>query len=339
ELREITGQIGDESVVIADLSHLPTRCKFVAFMPQWHFLDFLAEVAEKLPAFRLLRETEALSLVREDGRVAGVGARDKAGALTLRADLVIACDGRHSTLRRAAGLQSRDFGAPMDVLWLRLSKRPQDAGKALGRFLGGRILVMLDRGDYWQCAFVIHKGGFDALKAQGIEHFRAELAAMMPTLADRVGEIATWDQVKLLTVAVDRLERWYQPGLLLIGDAAHAMSPIGGIGINLAIQDAVAAANILVPWLKREPGPVAEAPLAQIQRRRLLPTRLTQALQVAIQNRVISRVLESKGKLRPPTVLRLLQRFPALRRIPARILGMGFRPEHVRDASGGSALR
>jgi len=339
ELREITGQIGDESVVIADLSHLPTRCKFVAFMPQWHFLDFLAEVAEKLPAFRLLRETEALSLVREDGRVAGVGARDKAGALTLRADLVIACDGRHSTLRRAAGLQSRDFGAPMDVLWLRLSKRPQDAGKALGRFDGGRILVMLDRGDYWQCAFVIHKGGFDALKAQGIEHFRAELAAMMPTLADRVGEIATWDQVKLLTVAVDRLERWYQPGLLLIGDAAHAMSPIGGIGINLAIQDAVAAANILVPWLKREPGPVAEAPLAQIQRRRLLPTRLTQALQVAIQNRVISRVLESKGKLRPPTVLRLLQRFPALRRIPARILGMGFRPEHVRDASGGSALR
>jgi 2-polyprenyl-6-methoxyphenol hydroxylase-like FAD-dependent oxidoreductase len=305
------------------------------------FSRFLAEVAERLPAFRLLRETEAESLLREDGRVAGVSAQGKAGALSLRADLVIACDGRHSTLRREARLKSRDLGAPMDVLWLRLSKRPGDAGKALGRFLGGRILVMLDRGDYWQCAFVIHKGGFDALKAQGIAHFRAELAAMAPALADRVGEILSWEDVKLLTVAVDRLERWHQPGLLLIGDAAHAMSAIGGIGINLAIQDAVAAANILVPWLARVPGPVPEAPLAQIQRRRVPPTRLTQALQVAIQNRVISRVLETKGTLRPPAVLRLLQRFPALRRIPARILGMGFRPEHVRlpAASGGSALR
>jgi 2-polyprenyl-6-methoxyphenol hydroxylase-like FAD-dependent oxidoreductase len=330
ELREIVGQIGEERLVIGDFSHLPTRCKFIALMPQWHFLDFLAEAAEPLPSFRLLRETAAERLVIEDGRIAGVVARDKAGALTLRADLVIGCDGRHSTVRREAGLSSRDLGAPIDVLWLGLSKRPGDPGQTLGRFDDGRILVMIDRGDYWQCAFVIPKGGFAALQASGLAHFHAELAALMPPLADRLSEIRSWDDVKLLTVAVDRLERWHRPGLLCIGDAAHAMSPIGGIGINLAIQDAVAAANILVPWLRRAPGPVAEAPLAAIERRRLLPTRLTQAMQVLIQNRVIRRVLGTRGTLHAPAALRLLRRFPVLRRIPARLVGIGFRPEHVR---------
>ncbi|HZB91912.1 MAG TPA: FAD-dependent oxidoreductase [Stellaceae bacterium] len=330
ELREIVGQIGEERLVIGDFSHLPTRCKFIALMPQWHFLDFLAEAAEPLPSFRLLRETAAERLVVEDGRIAGVVARDKAGALTLRADLVIGCDGRHSTVRREAGLSSRDLGAPIDVLWLGLSKRPGDPGQTLGRFDDGRILVMIDRGDYWQCAFVIPKGGFAALQASGLAHFHAELAALMPPLADRLSEIRSWDDVKLLTVAVDRLERWHRPGLLCIGDAAHAMSPIGGIGINLAIQDAVAAANILVPWLRRAPGPVAEAPLAAIERRRLLPTRLTQAMQVLIQNRVIRRVLGTRGTLHAPAALRLLRRFPVLRRIPARLVGIGFRPEHVR---------
>jgi 2-polyprenyl-6-methoxyphenol hydroxylase-like FAD-dependent oxidoreductase len=329
ELRQIEGDIGSERVQVADFSHLPTRCKFIALIPQWHFLDFLAGHAERFASFRLERETEALALLREGGRVAGVTARGKAGQVSVRADLVIGCDGRHSTLRRAAGLRSRDIGAPIDVLWLRLPRRPGDARESLGRFDGGRILVMLDRGDYWQCAFIIPKGGFDALRAQGLAAFRAELAARAPALADRVDTIAQWDDVKLLTVAVDRLERWHVPGLLCIGDAAHAMSPIGGIGINLAIQDAVAAANILLPWLKAHPGPVASAPLARIERRRALPTRLTQGLQVTIQNRVISRVLEAKGTLGLPLPLRLLRRFPMLRRIPGRIIGIGFRPEHV----------
>ncbi len=336
ELRQLAGVIGAERVIVADFSHLPTRCKFIALMPQWHFLDFLAEHAARLPGFRLERETEALTLLLEGGRVAGVAARGTAGAVAIRADLVIGCDGRHSTMRREAGLESNDLGAPIDVLWLRLPQRPGDPHESLGRFDGGRILVMLDRGDYWQCAFVIPKGGYDALRAQGIEHFRAELAQRAPALADRVGAIAGWDDVKLLTVAVDRLERWHRPGLICIGDAAHAMSPIGGIGINLAIQDAVAAANILVPWLKAHAGPVASGPLARLERRRRLPTRLTQGLQVLIQNRVISRVLETQGALGLPLPLRLLRRFPALRRIPARLIGMGFRPEHVRSpASGG----
>ncbi|HXY99501.1 MAG TPA: FAD-dependent oxidoreductase [Stellaceae bacterium] len=335
ELRQVSAEIGGEAVTVADFSHLPTRCKFIALMPQWHFLDFLAEHAERRANFRLRRETEAETLILEEGRVAGVVARAKAGALALRADLVIACDGRHSRMRREAGLESRDIGAPIDVLWLRLPQHASDPRGSLGRFDGGRILVMLDRGDYWQCAFIIPKGGFDALRARGIESFRAELAARAPALADRVGAIASWDDVKLLTVAVDRLERWHRPGLLCIGDAAHAMSPIGGIGINLAIQDAVAAANILAPWLGAHEGPVASEPLARIERRRRLPTRLTQGLQVLIQNRVISRVLEAQGTLRLPLPLRLLKRFPALRRVPARLVGMGFRPEHVRDAASG----
>jgi 2-polyprenyl-6-methoxyphenol hydroxylase-like FAD-dependent oxidoreductase len=331
ETRELRGEVNGESVVIGDLSHLPVRCKFIVFMPQWHFLDFLAEEAERLPRFRLLRETEAQGLLREEGRIAGVKARGKTGAIEIRADLVVACDGRHSTLRRATDLRSRDLGAPIDVLWLRLSRRQDDPHAALGRFRDGRILVQLDRGEYWQCAYVIRKDGFAALQQRGLAAFRAELAAVAPSLAEHAKEITSWDQVKLLTVAVDRLDRWHLPGLLLIGDAAHAMSPIGGVGINLAIQDAVAAANILAPVLKEVPGPVAEAVLARIQRRRMLPTRLTQGMQVLIQNRVIGRVLGSKsGGARLPFPLRLMQIFPPLRRIPARLIGMGFRPEHVK---------
>jgi 2-polyprenyl-6-methoxyphenol hydroxylase-like FAD-dependent oxidoreductase len=330
ETREVTAHIGDASVTVGDFTHLPTRCKFLAFMPQWDFLDFLAAEAAPLKTFRLLRETEAERLLRDGERIIGVGARGKAGAIEIRADLIVACDGRHSTLRREAGLQSRDFGAPMDVLWLRLSRRPGDPHQALGRFRDGRILVQLDRGPYWQCAYVIKKGGFEDLKARGLPSFRAELARLAPPFADRVDEIQSWDQVKLLTVAVDRLERWHLPGLLLIGDAAHAMSPVGGIGINLAIQDAVASANVLAPWMKAHPGPVDEAPLKQIERRRLLPTRLTQRMQVLIQNRVIGQVLKGGGT-RLPLPLKLLQRFPWLRRFPARIVGMGFRPEHVKE--------
>jgi 2-polyprenyl-6-methoxyphenol hydroxylase-like FAD-dependent oxidoreductase len=330
ELREVAGQIGEALVTIADFSHLPTRCKFVAFVPQWHFLNFLAEEARRYPSFRLMMESEATALVRAGGRVVGVIVRTPRGPLSIGAELVVACDGRHSTLRREAGLEVTDLGAPIDVLWFRLSKRPDDPTRTLGRFASGRVLVMLDRGDYWQCAFVIRKGGFDRIREQGLLAFRGEIAVFVPDLADRVEEIATWDDVKLLTVTVDRLRRWHRPGLLCIGDAAHAMSPIGGVGINLAIQDAVAAANILVPALK-EGGAIPEAVLASVQRRRELPTRLTQRLQILIQNRVLSRVLATaSGPFAMPLPLRLIRRYPALRRIPARILGMGFRPEHVR---------
>jgi 2-polyprenyl-6-methoxyphenol hydroxylase-like FAD-dependent oxidoreductase len=329
EARELTAQIGEERVIVGDFSHLPTRCKFVALMPQWDFLDFLAEQARRLPSFGLRMESEAEALTSETGRVTGVTARTAQGPLAIRAGLVVACDGRHSRMRREAGLASTDLGAPMDVLWLRLAKHAGDPSQVFGRFDSGRIMVLLDRGDYWQCAYVIRKGGYDALRAQGLAGFRRDIAALVPFLADRVEAIADWEQVKLLTVAVDRLERWYRPGLLCIGDAAHAMSPIGGIGINLAIQDAVAAANILAPVL-RQGGAIPLSALAAVQRRRMLPTRLTQAAQVLIQNRVIDKVLSRRDRVPLPWPLKLLRRFPALRRIPARLVGMGLRPEHVR---------
>jgi 2-polyprenyl-6-methoxyphenol hydroxylase-like FAD-dependent oxidoreductase len=325
EVRQVQGHIGSESVILGDLSHLPTRCKFIALMPQWDFLDFLADHAKRHRSFHLHMHCDVKELMLDGERVAGVRATTVAGAVSVRADLVVGCDGRHSTVRREAGLASDDLGAPIDVLWMRLSKRADDPGNVLGRVDRGRILVMLDRGDYWQCAFVIRKGGFDEMRAKGLDAFRAELAALAPSLADRVGELGSWDDIKLLTVAVDRLRRWWRPGLLCIGDAAHAMSPIGGIGINLAIQDAVAAANILVPVL-RNGGAVAAETLARVQRRRQLPTRLTQGLQLLIQNSIIGR----DKPLAVPLAVRMLGRWPLLRRIPARIIGMGFQPEHVR---------
>jgi 2-polyprenyl-6-methoxyphenol hydroxylase-like FAD-dependent oxidoreductase len=242
ELRELRGWIGDQMVPVADFSRLPTRCKFIALMPQWDFLDFLAHHGRKHPNFRLRMQAEAIDLIEAGGRVAGVRARTPDGALEVRADLTIGADGRHSTVRAKAGLDVIDLGAPMDVLWLRLSQRPDDPKQSLGRFEPGHVFVMIDRGDYWQCAFVIPKGGIDEVKRRGLDAFRAEVAKVAPVLHDRVGEIVAWDDVKLLTVAVDRLREWYRSGLLCIGDAAHAMSPIGGIGINLAVQDAVAAA-------------------------------------------------------------------------------------------------
>jgi 2-polyprenyl-6-methoxyphenol hydroxylase-like FAD-dependent oxidoreductase len=329
EVRQAQGEIGSESVILADLTHLPTRCKFIALMPQWDFLNFLAEHAKRHRSFHMHMHCDVKELMLDGERVAGVRATTPAGAVSVRADLVVGCDGRHSTVRQEAGLASDHLGAPIDVLWMRLAKRADDPGNVLGRVDRGRILVMLDRGDYWQCAFVIRKGGFDELRAKGLDAFRAELAALAPSLADRVGELGSWDDIKLLTVAVDRLRRWWRPGLLCIGDAAHAMSPIGGIGINLAIQDAVAAANILVPVL-RNGGAVAAKTLARVQRRRERPTRLTQGLQLLIQNRIIGRVLAGDKPLTVPLAVRLLGWWPLLRRIPARIIGMGFQPEHVR---------
>jgi 2-polyprenyl-6-methoxyphenol hydroxylase-like FAD-dependent oxidoreductase len=328
QVRKLAVEIGGETVQVGDFTHLPTRCKFIALMPQWEFLDFLAEHAKRYPGFHLLLRTEGTGLLHDEDRVVGVAARSADGSLEIRASLVVATDGRHSTMRDAADLTVIDRGAPMDVLWLRLSRRDSDPGQTLGRVDAGRIFVTLDRGDYWQCAFVIAKGGYDAVRNGGLDAFRGEIVRLAPHFRDRVQEIASWDDVKLLTVAVNRLERWYQPGLLLIGDAAHAMSPIGGVGINLAIQDAVAAANILVPPLRR--GAVTPDDLRAVQRRRELPTRLTQRMQLAVQNRVISNVLRATQTLRPPWLMRMLGRYPFLQRLPARVVGLGFRPEHIR---------
>jgi 2-polyprenyl-6-methoxyphenol hydroxylase-like FAD-dependent oxidoreductase len=328
EVRELTGQIGEERVTLADFSHLPTRCRFIAFMPQWEFLDFLAEHARRHPSFHLRMQTEVTDLLEAGGSVTGVKAKVPEGTLQVQADFVVGADGRHSAVRDLAGLEVDDLGAPMDVLWLRLSKRPGDGIQTLGRIEAGRLFVMLDRGDYWQCAFVIPKGGFNELRRRGLSAFRGAIVELNPSLADRVQEISSWDDVKLLTVRVDRLKRWYRPGLLCIGDAAHAMSPIGGVGINLAIQDAVAAANILALPLRK--GPVPVELLHKVQRRREWPTRMMQAVQIFVQTRIISNVLAMQTQPRVPFAVKLLNLYPWMRRLPARLIGMGFRPEHVR---------
>jgi 2-polyprenyl-6-methoxyphenol hydroxylase-like FAD-dependent oxidoreductase len=328
EARTLTGQIGDDFIQLADFAHLPTRCKFIALMPQWDFLDFIAEHAKRYPHFQLHMEAEATDLVLEAGRVCGLRAETPAGELRVRADLVVGADGRHSALREKAGLEVLDVGAPMDVLWMRLSRRPDDPGQTLGRFDMGRIFVTLNREDYWQCAFVIPKGGFDEIRSRGLAAFRQEIARLAPYLRDRTAELGDWSDVKLLSVSVDRLRVWHRPGLLCIGDAAHAMSPVAGVGINLAIQDAVAAANILAEPLRQ--GRVSEDDLHAVERRRTFPTRATQAMQVFIQNRVIGRVLGSTGKLSPPLLLRIFGQIPFMARISARLIGLGFRPEHVK---------
>jgi 2-polyprenyl-6-methoxyphenol hydroxylase-like FAD-dependent oxidoreductase len=311
----------------ADFSHLPTRCKFIALMPQWDFLDFLAQQGKRYPTFHVRMRAEAVDLIEDGGRVTGVRADTPDGPLEVRADLTVGCDGRHSTVRARAGLRVEDIGAPMDVLWFRLPKKPNDPGESMGRFEAGRMVVLLDRGDYWQCAFLIPKGAFDDVKRAELSAFRRRVAESVPVFADRVDELKDWNQVKLLTVAVDRLERWHRPGLLCIGDAAHAMSPIGGVGVNLAVQDAVAAANLL--WQPLRSGTVTEEDLERVQKRREFPTRVTQRMQVLVQNNVIGRVLSADKTLEAPLALRLAARFALLRRIPAYIVGIGVRPEHV----------
>ena len=328
EARQLTGYVGETEIPVADFTHLPTRCRFVAFMPQWDFLDFVAEHAKRYSTFSLKMEAEVNSLIEDNGQVVGVRAVTPNGPLEVRADLVVGADGRHSTVRDRSRLKIEDLGAPIDVLWMRLSRRPGDPKQPLGRFGQGKVFVMLDRGDYWQCGYVIPKGGIDDLRRRGLEAFRQDVSEIAPFMRDRVEELRDWNDIKLLTVVVDRLRKWYRPGLLCIGDAAHAMSPIGGVGINLAIQDAVAAANLLTRPLQR--AALSTADLGRVQRRRELPTRLTQRLQVLIQDRILSRVLGSRQQISPPRVLQLLRRFPFLRRIPARVIGIGFRPEHVR---------
>ena len=329
ELTHLDGQVGDSYLTIADFSHLPTRCKFIALMPQWDFLNFLAEQARRYPTFHLRMEAEVTGLIVESGRVTGVEATTPRGMQRFMADLVVGADGRSSTVRQQAGLESIDLGAPMDALWMRISKTPSDPGQTFGRVAAGQILVLIDRGDYWQCAYVIPKGGIEIIRRRGLPALRDDIAELQPFLRNRMSELKDWNDVKLLTVKVDRLRQWYRPGLLCLGDAAHAMSPIGGVGINLAIQDAVAAANVLALPLRN--GAVGPEHLRAVQRRREFPTRVTQGVQVFIQNRVIRNVLSSSQPLVSlPLPLRLLRRWRRLQRIPAYLVGVGVRPEHVR---------
>ncbi len=324
----MTAQFGDLALTLADLSTLPTRCRFIAFMPQWDFLNFLAREGERHAGFRLLMQAEVTELIEEQGRIAGLRAATPDGPLEVQTTLVVGADGRHSVVRERAGLRIDEFGAPMDVLWFRLSRRPGDPEDPVGRFDTGRVFIMLNRGDYWQCGFVIPKGSFEQVRSQGLPAFREGVARLAPFLGDRVGELTDWEPIKLLTVQVDRLRRWARPGLLCIGDAAHAMSPIGGVGINVAIQDAVAAANCLAGPLRANRLTLSD--LHRVQKRRAWPTRMTQRVQLALQTQVIKRVLGETGPLTPPLALRLIARWPVLRRIPARLIGLGFRPEHVR---------
>jgi 2-polyprenyl-6-methoxyphenol hydroxylase-like FAD-dependent oxidoreductase len=329
KLRELKAKFGGLDLTFADFGHLPTRCKFIALMPQWDFLNFLAERGRRYPGFRLIMQAAATDLIEDDaGAVVGVRADTPDGALELRAPLVVGCDGRHSLMRQKAGLEVENLGAPMDVLWFRVRRKPDDPDDTVGLFEAGRVFVVINRGDYWQCGYVIPKGSLEAVRRGGLTAFRAQLARTMPLFADRVGELNNWDQIKLLTVAVDRLKRWYRRGLICIGDAAHAMSPVGGVGINLAVQDAVAAANLLAQPLLE--GAVREDHLAQVQKRRECPTRMIQRAQVFVQERVITGVLGNRDEIKPPLPVKLLRAVPFLRRIPARIVGIGIRPEHIR---------
>jgi 2-polyprenyl-6-methoxyphenol hydroxylase-like FAD-dependent oxidoreductase len=334
KVRSLHAIVGGRTLTIADFSRLPVQAPFVAFVPQWNFLDFLARAAAQFPSFRLAMAAEAADLVMRDGIVAGVRVRAGGAEATLDADLVVAADGRGSRLRAAAGLAVEDLGAPIDVVWFRLPKRADDPGDVMGRFEAGAILVTLDRGDYWQCAFVIPKGGYDRLRADGIVAFRARLAAAAPHLADRVETLRSFDDTSLLTVRVDRLPVWHRPGFLCIGDAAHAMSPIGGVGINLAIQDAVAAANILSEPLKS--GAPSEADLAAVRRRRWFPTRATQALQVRAQDRLLAPLLGATARPGAPLPLRLVSRSRLLQGLVGRLIGLGLRPEHVTARAAGA---
>ena len=315
---EISAQFGDYPLKIADFRHLPTRCGFIAMMPQWDFLNFLASEAARSPQFKLRMNAEVSGLIEEQ-KIAGV----YVGKEQIRADLVVGADGRNSTVRALAGLEVENLGAPIDVMWFRLSRKPEDPQSSMGRFDAGAAFVLINRREYWQCGYVIPKGAADEVRAAGLPAFQDKIRRLIPWAAARAAEIGDWEQVKLLTVQIDRLKQWWRPGLLCIGDAAHAMSPVGGVGINIAIQDAVAAANVLGD------GKSSVENLKRVQKRREWPVRVTQRLQILAQDRIIARVLRSKKPLRPPLFFRLLSRSGWLRRIPGRLIGMGIRPEHV----------
>jgi len=330
EVRELRAVINGQAMPIADFTRLPTRCKFIAFMPQWDFLNFLSMHAKQFPSFQLLMQHEVVDLMLDQQRVIGVRVKTPRGELEIRADLIIAADGRHSIVQACAGLERQDFGVPIDALWMRISKKQDDPQQSFGFFQQGKLLVLLDRGDYWQCGFVIPKGGFDDIKARGLQQLQNDIVSFAGFLRDRVVELDDWSKIKLLTVQINRLRDWCRDGLLCIGDSAHAMSPAGGVGINLAIQDAVATANLLGEKLRT--GPVSVEDLRKVQSRREWPTRLIQAMQVFIHRRIVTG-RSSNPQESLPFVVRLLKWFPVLRQIPARFIGIGPRPEHFHSPS------
>lgn len=327
EISDISVEIGKEKFAVGDFSHLPTRCKFMALAPQWDFLDFLLAEAERFANFRLMMQAEVTNLLAKGSRIAGVLVETPEETVQINAGLVIGADGRHSTVRAKSNLHVREIGAPFDVLWMRLPYREGDPKQPVARLDGGDFFIMLYRGDYWQCALVIPKGGFEPLKKAGFDAFRERLQGVAGFAADRVESIGGFEDVKLLSVQVDRMRKWARPGLLCIGDAAHAMSPVGGVGVNLAIQDAVATANLLGPVLAKRAPRLSD--LKRIQERRQWPTEVAQWLQIQAQKRIVAPALKAQRTPRPPLALRLLNAVPSLRRIPARIVGLGVRPEHI----------
>jgi 2-polyprenyl-6-methoxyphenol hydroxylase-like FAD-dependent oxidoreductase len=328
EMRAVRVRINGEAYTAADFSHLSTRCKFIAFMPQWEFLDFLSGAAKRCSTFRLRMEAEVTDLILDGERVAGVRAKTPEGELEVRADLVVGADGRDSTVRTRAGLEVREIGVPVDALWTRIPKEPGVGEQTLGYFGAGKFMVLIDRNEYFQCGYVIPKGGFDAIKQRGLEAFRAGIVSLAPFLRDSVNALDDWEEVKLLTVKIDRLTRWHRPGLLCIGDSAHAMSPVGGVGINLAIQDAVAAANLLAARLRQ--GAAGDTELHPVQRRREWPTRMYQSMQAFLHWRLLRPAAPEQQRKALAVTVWVLRHVPFLPRITARVIGLGFRPEHVR---------
>src|SRR5215469_5207032 len=320
--------IGDSTFKVADFRHVPMHCKFVALMPQWDFLNFISSHAKMLPTFQLLMQHEVVDLRRSGRRITGVVARNDGREVHVSADLVVGCDGRHSATRRAAGLEVIEHGVPIDVLWFRLSRRPGDPAQVLGNVNYGKAQILINRKDYFQAGLIIPKGSYDRVQARGIDAFRAGVGQIAPWLGERVNELRDWEQIKILTVQINRLRRWHLPGLLCIGDAAHAMSPAGGVGINLAIQDSVAAANLLAGPLRE--GKASEAVLAAVQSRRLFPTRVTQAIQL-LAHRGFVRVFETPGPIHAPWQMKAAQQIPGIHRALGYAVGVGARPEHVRE--------
>jgi 2-polyprenyl-6-methoxyphenol hydroxylase-like FAD-dependent oxidoreductase len=325
----VSARIGDYDFEAADFRRVPTHCKFVALMPQWDFLKFLSERARRFDGFELRMRHEGIGLIRDTERIAGVEVRSPQGPLQIRADLVVACDGRHSTMRQSARLSVQEFGVPIDVLWFRISRRPQDPEQILGNINYGKALILINRGDYFQAGLIIRKGALEQIQAKGLDAFRHSIAQIAPYLRDRVGELEDWKQIQLLTVQINRLHRWHLPGLLCIGDAAHAMSPAGGVGINLAIQDAVAAANVLAVPLRA--GPVSELTLKEVQQRREFPTRVTQLLQVNA-HKALNAVFHTDGPVQAPWQLKVVDALPGRKWFMGYVVGVGVRPEHVADA-------
>jgi 2-polyprenyl-6-methoxyphenol hydroxylase-like FAD-dependent oxidoreductase len=329
-LQKMDGKFGTASIRIADLSRLKTKYPFIAFMPQWDFLDFLRESGKRFASLKVMMNAEASDLIRSGDAVIGVRANTPEGPVEIRADLTIGCDGRHSMVRARAGLAVEEIGAPMDVLWFRAGKPADESENVFARIDPGKMMVTFDRGDYWQCAYVIAKNQYDAVRARGIDAFRDTIVGMAPILKSGIADVKDWDDVKLLTVAINRLKRWTRPGLLCIGDAAHAMSPVGGVGVNLAVQDAVATANLLAVRLAS--GCPSEDELDAVRRRREFPVRMTQAMQVVVQNNIISVALKPGSQpLKPPLPVRIVNAIPWLQGVTARFVGLGVRPEHVRS--------